>query len=72
MQQIANVSTSDARTLTVQAFERTMLPEIAKAIINSNLGLEACSGSRHTIKPHPHCYENNDPLLLQGGWHPEK
>ncbi len=38
MQQIANVSTSDARTLTVQAFERSMLPEIAKAIINSNLG----------------------------------
>ncbi len=38
MQQIANVSSSDARTLTVQAFERSMLPEIAKAIINANLG----------------------------------
>lgn len=36
--QIANVSTTDARTITVQPFERSMLDEIAKGIINSNLG----------------------------------
>jgi ribosome recycling factor len=36
--QIANISTLDARTITVQAFERTMLNEISKGIINSNLG----------------------------------
>ncbi len=37
--QVANVSTTDARTITVQAWERNMLEEIAKGIINSNLGL---------------------------------
>lgn len=36
--QVANVSTMDARTITVQPWERTMLNEIAKGIINSNLG----------------------------------
>jgi ribosome recycling factor len=37
--QVANVSTTDARTITVQPWERNMLEEISKGIINSNLGL---------------------------------
>jgi ribosome recycling factor len=36
--QVANISTIDARTITVQPWERSMLNEIAKGIINSNLG----------------------------------
>jgi len=36
--QVANITTTDARTITVQAWERNMLDEIAKGIINSNLG----------------------------------
>jgi ribosome recycling factor len=36
--QVANISSTDARTLTVQPWERTMLNEVAKGIINSNLG----------------------------------
>ena len=39
IQQVANINTMDARTLTVQAWEKNMLNEIAKGIINSNLGL---------------------------------
>jgi ribosome recycling factor len=35
---IANVNTMDARTLTVQAWERNILNDIAKGIINANLG----------------------------------
>lgn len=38
IQQVANVGTADARTITIQPWERTMLNEIAKGIINSNLG----------------------------------
>lgn len=38
LSQVANVSTPDARTLTVQPWERTLLNDIAKGIINSNLG----------------------------------
>ena len=36
--QVANISTLDARTLTVQPWEKNLLNEISKGIINSNLG----------------------------------
>ncbi|MDB4088878.1 ribosome recycling factor [Flavobacteriales bacterium] len=39
LSQVANVSTIDARTITVQPWEKAMLDEIARGIINSNLGL---------------------------------
>lgn len=38
IQQVANIGVMDARTLTVQPWEKPMLGEIAKGIINSNLG----------------------------------
>lgn len=38
LQQVANVNTLDARTLTVQPWEKAMLDEIATGIINANLG----------------------------------
>lgn len=38
LQQVANVTTMDARTITVQPWEKTMLNEIAKGIMNANLG----------------------------------
>jgi ribosome recycling factor len=38
LSQAANISTPDARTLTVQPWEKNLIPEIEKAIINSNLG----------------------------------
>ncbi len=37
--QVANISTPDARTLSVQPWEKAMIPEIEKAILNANLGL---------------------------------
>ena len=39
LSQVSNINTSDARTLTVQAWEKAMLDPIATAIINANLGL---------------------------------
>ncbi len=39
LNQVANVSTPDARTLSVQPWEKALIPEIEKAIINANLGL---------------------------------
>lgn len=38
LQQVANVSTLDPRTLTVQPWEKAMLEPLMKGIINSNLG----------------------------------
>lgn len=37
--QVATVNTPDPRTLSVKPFEKTMIAEIEKAIINSDLGL---------------------------------
>ena len=38
LKQVANVSTSDARTLVIQPWEKTMLAPIERAIFNANLG----------------------------------
>lgn len=38
LSQVANVNTPDARTIAVQPWEKSMLQEIEKAILNANLG----------------------------------
>ena len=39
LNQVSNVSTPDARTIAVQPWEKSLIPEIEKAIMNANLGL---------------------------------
>jgi ribosome recycling factor len=39
MNQVANISTSDARTLVIQPWEKSMLGPIEKAIFEANLGV---------------------------------
>lgn len=39
LSQIANVSTLDARTLSIQPWEKSVLEDIERAIVNANLGL---------------------------------
>ncbi|MFN3917175.1 MAG: ribosome recycling factor [Flavobacteriales bacterium] len=39
LSQVANINTMDARTITVQPWEKSMLDEIAKGITYANLGL---------------------------------
>ncbi len=39
MNQVANVSSTDARTLSIQPWEKNMLQPIERAIINANLGV---------------------------------
>ncbi len=39
LNQVANVSTADAKTLTIHPWEKKMLPVIEKAIFEANLGL---------------------------------
>ncbi|RYZ23666.1 MAG: ribosome recycling factor [Chitinophagaceae bacterium] len=39
LSQVGNVAVADARTLTIQPWERNMLQPIERAIINSNIGL---------------------------------
>ena len=39
LSQMANITTEDARTLAVRVWEKSMVPEIEKAIMKSDLGL---------------------------------
>jgi ribosome recycling factor len=39
LKNVANISTPDARTITVQAWEKNMLEHICKGILEANLGL---------------------------------
>jgi len=38
LQQVASITTPDAKTIAIQPWEKGMIPPIEKAIINSNLG----------------------------------
>lgn len=51
--QAANVSVQDARTLSVQPWDRTMVPVIEKAIMNSNLGLNPVTSGDNIRVPLP-------------------
>lgn len=39
LNQVSNVSTPDARTIAIQPWEKALIPEIEKSIMNANLGL---------------------------------
>ena len=39
LSQVANINTPDGKTITIQPWEKGIMQEIEKAIINSNLGL---------------------------------
>jgi ribosome recycling factor len=43
LSQVASVNTSDARTLVIKPFERKLIADIERAIINSDLGLTPSS-----------------------------
>ena len=39
LQQVASVTTADSRTLTIQPFDKTAMPDIERAIFEANLGV---------------------------------
>src|SRR5690606_11852757 len=49
LSQVANVNTPDARTLSVQPWEKNMLHEIEKAIMNANLGFNPMNNGDYVI-----------------------
>jgi ribosome recycling factor len=49
LQQVASVTTPDARTLFIKPWEKGMIPEIEKAIINGNLGLNPQNDGQQII-----------------------
>ena len=49
IQQVANIATPDARTITVQPWEKSMINEISNGIMNSNLGLNPQNNGEQII-----------------------
>lgn len=47
--QVANVNTPDGRTLSIQPWEKAMIHEIEKAIMNSNLGFNPMNNGESVI-----------------------
>ncbi|APG66166.1 ribosome recycling factor [Tenacibaculum todarodis] len=47
--QVANVNTPDARTIAIQPWEKNMLQEIEKAIMNANLGFNPMNNGENII-----------------------
>ncbi|NJB70993.1 ribosome recycling factor [Saonia flava] len=49
LSQVANVNTPDARTISVQPWEKSLLQEIEKAIMNANLGFNPMNNGETII-----------------------
>ncbi|MCT4622484.1 MAG: ribosome recycling factor [Schleiferiaceae bacterium] len=49
LSQVSNINTPDARTITVQPWEKGMIPEIEKAILNSGLGFNPSNNGEMVI-----------------------
>lgn len=49
LNQLSNVNAPDARTLTIQPWDKSMIPDIEKAIMNANLGLNPQNNGESVI-----------------------
>ena len=49
LNQVANVNTPDGRTLSIQPWEKTLLPEIEKGILQANLGFNPMNNGESLI-----------------------
>lgn len=64
LSQVANVTTSDSRTILVTPWEKSMVPAIEKAILTSNLGLNpATAGSAIRVPMPPLTEERRKELI---------
>jgi len=49
LQQVSNVNTPDARTISIQPWEKALIPEIEKAILNAGLGFNPMNNGESVI-----------------------
>jgi ribosome recycling factor len=63
--QVANVNVSDARTLTITPWEKSMVPAIEKAIFNSGLGLNPATTGAVIRVPMPALNEERRKELIK-------
>lgn len=65
LQQVSSVNTPDARTLTIKPWERNLISEIEKAIINSDLGLAPQNNGEMVILTIPPLTEERRKQLVK-------
>lgn len=65
LNQVANISVQDSRTLMVQPFEQTIVPAIEKAIMNANLGLNPNTAGTNIRIPLPPLTEERRKDLIK-------
>ncbi len=63
--QVANINASDARTLTVQPWEKAMVPVVEKAILNADLGLNPVTSGDLIRVPMPALNEERRKELIK-------
>ena len=71
LNQVANISVEEGRTLIVSPFDKSLVPDVEKAIMTSDLGLNpstAGTGSRAAVIRRIHC-EAFHPLLVNVSQH---
>ena len=49
LSQVANINTPDARTLSIQPYEKSMIKEIEKGILHANLGFNPMNNGESVI-----------------------
>ncbi|MFV1982516.1 MAG: ribosome recycling factor [Thiohalomonadales bacterium] len=57
LSQVANISVQDSRTLSMSVWEKTLIPVVEKAIMNSNLGLNPATAGDTIRIPLPQLTE---------------
>ena len=67
--QVASVTTPDARTLMIKPWEKNVIPEIEKAIINSDLGLNPQNDGEQVIINVPQLTEERRITLVKQAKH---
>ena len=65
LNQVANVSVSDARTLMVTPWEKTMVAVVEKAIMNASLGLNPATSGQSIRVPMPPLTEERRKELIK-------
>ncbi len=49
LSQVSNINTPDGRTISIQPFEKSLIPEIEKGIMNANLGFNPMNNGESVI-----------------------
>lgn len=67
--QVASITTPDARTLMIKPWEKNVIPDIEKAIINSDLGLNPQNDGQQVIINIPQLTEERRVTLVKQAKH---